>query len=64
MTYQNAMRVQVGDKLRAKDGYMFTVERIEEKTDEANINRYFVFRGISDRGIAVYYNHKNIRSKL
>lgn len=31
MTHQKAQNVKVGDILHAKDGYVFTVEQIEEK---------------------------------
>lgn len=61
MTYVSAKSVKIGDTLRAKDGYLFTVEKIEEKTDEANINNYLVFKGTCDRGFLVHYDHKKIK---
>lgn len=61
MTYLKAKNVQIGDVLRAKDGFVFTVERIEEKTDEANLNKYFIFSGTCTNGFMVYYDHKKLR---
>lgn len=61
MTYQKVKNVKVGEILQAKDGYVFTVEKIEEKTDAANINKYLVFSGTCTGGFTVYYDHKKLR---
>lgn len=60
MTFKNAEKVKIGDSIRSKDGYKFTVNRIEEKTNAANTEKYLVFYGKSTRGIDVYYNHKQV----
>lgn len=60
MTFKNAEKVKIGDSIRSKDGYTFTVNRIEEKTNAANTEKYLVFYGKSTRGIDVYYNHKRV----
>ena len=60
MTYKKAEKVKIGDSIRSKDGYTFIVDRIEEKTNAANTEKYIVFYGTSTRGIDVYYNHKQI----
>ena len=53
MTFKNAEKVKIGDSIRSKDGYKFTVNRIEEKTNAANTEKYLVFYGKSTRGIDV-----------
>lgn len=60
MAYRNAEKIKIGDSIRSKDGYTFTVNRIEEKTNAANTEKYIVFYGTSARGIDVYHNHKQI----
>lgn len=60
MTYKKAEKIKIGDSIRSKDGYTFTVNRIEETTNAANTEKYIVFYGTSTRGIDVYYNHKQI----
>lgn len=60
MTYKKAKQIKIGDKLHSKDGYTFTVNRIEETTNVANTEKYIVFYGTSTRRIDVFYNHKQI----
>ncbi len=60
MTYKKAVTIKIGDSIRSKDGYAFTVNKIEEKTNVANTEKYIVFYGTSKRGIDVHYNHKQI----
>lgn len=60
MTYKNAKKIKVGDSVRSKDGYAFTVNKIEETTNVANTEKYVVFHGTSTRGIDVFYNHKQV----
>jgi len=54
------MKIKIGDSIRSKDGYAFSVSKIEEKTNVANTEKYIVFYGTSTRGINMYYNHKQI----
>lgn len=63
MTYEVAKTVKIGERLYSKDGLNFTVSSIKIRTDAANINKYIVFSGMSNRGFAVFYNHKQIRRK-
>lgn len=60
MTYKKAEKIKIGDRIRSKDGYTFIVNKIEEKTNEANTEKYIVFYGLSTRGIDVFYNHKQV----
>lgn len=60
MTYKNAKKITIGDKIQSKDGYIFIVNRIEETTNAANTEKYIVFYGTSTRGFDVFYNHKQI----
>lgn len=60
LSYKKAEKIKIGDSIHSKDGYTFTVSRIEEKTNAANTEKYIVFYGTSTRGIDVYYNHKQI----
>jgi hypothetical protein len=61
MTYKNALKVKLGDVLHSKDGWSFTVNEITEKSNAANTEKYLCFKGITKRGIFVFYNHKEIR---
>lgn len=45
MTYKKAEKIKIGDSIHSKDGYTFTVSRIEEKTNAANTEKYIVFYG-------------------
>jgi hypothetical protein len=60
MTYKNALKVKSGDVLHSKDGFTFTVNEITEKSNVANTEKYLYFKGVSTRGIIVYYSHKQI----
>lgn len=62
MTYNKALKVQIGDTLYSKDGYGFIVDRITEESNAANTEKYLRFHGNSTRGIYVSYRHKVIRS--
>lgn len=42
MTYKKAEKIEIGDSIRSKDGYTFTVNRIEETTNAANTEKYIV----------------------
>ena len=63
MTYKNALRVNIGDILHSKDGYIFTVNDIKESSNVANTEKYIQFTGITTRNIAVTYDHKSVGGK-
>jgi hypothetical protein len=60
MTYKNALKVNIGDTLLAKDGYKFVVEKITEESNAANTEKYIRFTGKCNSGFQVFYLHKQI----
>jgi hypothetical protein len=64
MTIDLAKKVKIGDKVSSKDGFLFTIEEIREKSDAANINHYLEFVGTTDGGLRVFYIHKNLKNRI
>lgn len=64
MTMDLAKKVKVGDRVSSKDGFLFTVEEIREKSDAANINHYLEFVGTTGGGVRVNYIHKKLRNQV
>lgn len=61
MTYNKALKVQIGDTLYSKDGYEFIVDGITFESNAANTEQYLRFYGNTTRGLHVSYRHKQIK---
>ena len=61
MTYKEALKLKKGDKVVQKaNGYVITVESIEEYTNWRNSNKYVMIKGITESGSIMKHKHKEV----